>query len=223
MVSSLRCSCVTIKWGPSTLVLFPLQLGDFCLQQHTECAPLLNNSRCTWLLCLPRRRSWIWRFLFCTLLSSAQFRSCLQTSCHFRSSTYILQPQYDQTHQTFILYSFSAHVLFNSVWFSFFSKMGTSRSQGRNSASTLAAALVLLVLADCALAATVNVGGSSGWTLGYNYKTWASTAKVRPYDSLCKSCRRVHLAVNVLHRSHEAKKYGIVVSWLPITSSLSLR
>ncbi|BBN02383.1 hypothetical protein MPTK1_2g14890 [Marchantia polymorpha subsp. ruderalis] len=85
--------------------------------------------------------------------------------------------------------------------------MGTSRSQGRNSASTLAAALVLLVLVDCALAATVNVGGSSGWTLGYNYKTWASTAKVRPYDSLFfKYDPRLHNAMVVSKADYDSCK-----------------
>ncbi|KAL2644091.1 hypothetical protein R1flu_011678 [Riccia fluitans] len=65
--------------------------------------------------------------------------------------------------------------------------MDHSRSQRNSkfSASALLTLLCVALLADGALAATtVNVGGSSGWTLGYNYRTWASTTRVKPWDAL---------------------------------------
>ncbi|BBN03182.1 hypothetical protein MPTK1_2g21450 [Marchantia polymorpha subsp. ruderalis] len=57
--------------------------------------------------------------------------------------------------------------------------------QGRcNAVRTVAVLLCVMVLAEAAAAAVVNVGGTKGWNLGVNYQTWASSTKVRPNDSL---------------------------------------
>ncbi|KAL2643875.1 hypothetical protein R1flu_011462 [Riccia fluitans] len=56
-----------------------------------------------------------------------------------------------------------------------------TQRKSRVSASAVLALLCVAVLVDRAHAATtVNVGGSSG----YNYRTWASTTRVKPWDSL---------------------------------------
>ncbi|KAL3700923.1 hypothetical protein R1sor_018945 [Riccia sorocarpa] len=43
---------------------------------------------------------------------------------------------------------------------------------------------VLLVAQSAAAASNIVVGGSRGWTLGLDYKTWSSKTRVRPYDNL---------------------------------------
>ncbi|KAL2644089.1 hypothetical protein R1flu_011676 [Riccia fluitans] len=60
-----------------------------------------------------------------------------------------------------------------------------NQQRSRAAAAILVALLCINLLVESAYAAvTVNVGGSSGWTLGYNYRTWASTTRVKPWDSL---------------------------------------
>ncbi|KAL2643876.1 hypothetical protein R1flu_011463 [Riccia fluitans] len=64
--------------------------------------------------------------------------------------------------------------------------MDRSRNQSRSciAASTLVMLLCVALVIQSAAAVTVTVGGSSGWTLGYNYKSWASATRVKPWDSL---------------------------------------
>ncbi|KAL2650708.1 hypothetical protein R1flu_018836 [Riccia fluitans] len=59
-------------------------------------------------------------------------------------------------------------------------------SQGSGSAVSKGLILVLcmLLLAQSAAATDVPVGGTRGWNLGVNYKTWAASARVKPWDNL---------------------------------------
>ncbi|BBM97691.1 hypothetical protein MPTK1_1g07620 [Marchantia polymorpha subsp. ruderalis] len=85
------------------------------------------------------------------------------------------------------------------------SKMSSSQGSSSAVSRSLALLLCVLVLAQYAEAVTVNVGGTKGWTLGYNYKTWAATTRVKPWDSMFfKYDPRLHNVLVVSKADYDA-------------------
>ncbi|KAJ7298755.1 hypothetical protein O6H91_Y438800 [Diphasiastrum complanatum] len=56
--------------------------------------------------------------------------------------------------------------------------------QGSGGASYAAISVVLLAIVHCAMAATYTVGGTAGWNLNVDYKTWAAPITFKVGDTL---------------------------------------